>query len=171
MEETEPSHSIRELAAITDTKVRTLRRWVHTGAISSTDFRGPATSYGARHVDEARAVKRLLGENLSLEAIRARLTRMSDAELARFVRPEPIASVVSPGPREAALQGAPLGVEAMMPVAMEPVPGAMETTYAGERWEHVTLLPGLKLLVRSDSSALVLRIAQEIHARYGAGKS
>ena len=171
MQETAPRHSIRDLAAITGTKLRTLRRWIHIGAISSTDFRGPATSYGARHVDEARAVKRLLGENLSLEAIRARLTRMSDEGLARFVRPEPVASAASPGPREGGAQSAPLSPEAMMPVAPEPAPGATEATYAGERWDHVTLLPGLKLLVRADSGALVLRIAQEIHERYGAGKS
>jgi hypothetical protein len=40
-----------------------------------------------------------------------------------------------------------------------------------ERWEHVTLLPGLKLLVRDDGGALVRRIAQEIQERYGVRKS
>jgi hypothetical protein len=39
-----------------------------------------------------------------------------------------------------------------------------------ERWEHVTLLPGLKLLVRGDSGALVRRIAQEIRERYAVAR-
>ena len=163
MQETAPRHGIRELAALTGTTVRTMRRWVNSGAVSATDFRGPATSYGARHVDEARAVKRLLAENLTLEAIRARLGTMSDDALARFVRPEAIAveagavASAAPTPVAPALEPERSGSDA--------IPGL-----GGERWEHVTLLPGLKLLVHGDSGALVLRIAREIHERYGATK-
>jgi DNA-binding transcriptional MerR regulator len=171
MHETTPRHGIRELAELTGTKLRTLRRWVHSGAISSTDFRGPATSYGARHVDEARAVKRLLAENLSLEAIRARLTRLSDDELARFVQPEPVAGGSTAAASEAAALDAPALAGATTTGTLEKAPTGPEATCARECWEHVTLLPGLKLLVRGDSGALVLRIAQEIQDRYGVGKS
>jgi DNA-binding transcriptional MerR regulator len=167
-----PRHSIRKLAELTGTTVRTLRRWVHTGAISPTDFRGPATSYGARHVDEAQAVKRLLAENLSLEAIRARLTRLSDDELARFLRPEPIANVVGPGASEVAAAPDTPAVTSTIPTGpLESTPTDLEGSSAVERWEHVTLLPGLQLLVRSDSGALVRRIAQEIRERYAVAKS
>ena len=166
-----PPYSIRKLAELTGITVRTLHRWIHTGALSPTEFRGPATSYGARHVDEARAVKRLLGENLSLEAIRARLTRLSDDELARFLQPEPVAGGVSATASEAAPLDAPALGAATTKDALVQEPIGPDPTYAGERWEHVNLLPGLKLLVRDDSGALVRRIAQEIHERYGVGKS
>jgi DNA-binding transcriptional MerR regulator len=161
-----PRHGIRQLAELTGTTVRTLRRWVHTGAISATEFRGPATSYGPRHVDEARAVKRLLADNLSLEAIRGRLTRMSDDELARFVQPASGVGVgAGPATRDAVLPDAP-SIPSTMTGLLDPKPVDLETTGAMERWEHLTLLPGLKLLVRSDGGALVRRIAQEILERY-----
>jgi DNA-binding transcriptional MerR regulator len=166
-----PRYSIRQLAELTGITVRTLHRWIHAGALSHTDFRGPATSYGARHVEEARAVKRLLGENLSLEAIRARLTRLSDDELARFLQPEPVAGGAPAAASEAAAPDAPALGGAITTGTLEQAKTGPETTYAGERWEHVTLLPGLKLLVRDDSGALVRRIAQEIHERSGVGKS
>jgi DNA-binding transcriptional MerR regulator len=156
-----PRHTLRKLAELTGTKVRTLRRWVHSGAISATEFRGPATSYGARHVDEARAIKRLLAENLSLEAIRARLTRLSDEDLASFVRPEAVAGVVGPAVSEAAAPDA---------TVVTVTPADAEVPCDVERWEHVTLLPGLKLLVRGDSGALVRRIAREIQERYAVAK-
>ncbi len=169
MDDPAPRHSIRQLAELTGTTVRTLRRWVFTGAISATDFRGPATSYGARHVDEARAVKRLLGENLSLEAIRARLTPLSDDELARFVRPEAVAGgavvIDAAAPNASAVTAPPAAG------LIEAASGDLEASRAVERWEHVTLLPGLKLLVRSDGGALVRRIAEEIVARYAVAKS
>ena len=161
MNDPDPRHTLRKLAELTGTKVRTLRRWVHSGAISATEFRGPATSYGPRHVDEAHAVKRLLAENLSLEAIRARLTRLSDEELARFVRPEADAGVVAPADSDAAAPDAPM----VFATPIDP-----EVLCGVERWEHVTLLPGLKLLVRGDSGALVRRIAQEIQERYAVAK-
>jgi DNA-binding transcriptional MerR regulator len=156
-----PRYSIRQLAELADTPVRTLRRWVHTGAIRPTEFRGPATSYSARHLDEARAVKRLLAENLTLVAIRRRLTPMSDDELARFVLPEPGAGVGGPAAAVLATTTGMLGTTPVDP----------EATCAVERWEHVTLLPGLQLLVRGDSGALVRRIAQEIQERYAVAKS
>lgn len=171
MNDPAPRHSIRKLAELTGTNLRTLRRWVHTGAVSSTDFRGPATSYGARHVDEARAVKRLLGENLSLEAIRARLTPMSDDELARFIRPEPGADVLSPAASDASAPDAPAATATPTAVPPEPTPTDPEATLAVERWEHVALLPGLQLLVRSDGGALVRRIAEEILERYAVAKT
>jgi len=155
-----PRYSIRQLAELIDTPVRTMRRWVHTGAIRPTNFRGPATSYGARHLDEARAVKRLLAENLTLVAIRSRLTAMSDDELARFIQPEPVASVVDPTEV----------VSATTTGLLETTPLDPEAACAVERWEHVTLLPGLKLLVRSDGGALVRRLAQEIQERYAVAK-
>ena len=161
MNDPAPRHTLRKLAELTGTKVRTLQRWVNSGAVSATEFRGPATSYGARHIDEARAVKRLLAENLSLEAIRARLTGLSDQELARFVRPEAVADVVSPAASDIATPDVP----AVIATPADPVvPSAVE------RWEHITLLPGLKLLVRGDSTALVRRLAQEIQERYAVAK-
>lgn len=161
--QTAPRYSIRQLAEHIDTPVRTLRRWIHTGAIRPTDFRGPATSYGARHLDEARAVKRLLAENLTLVAIRAQLLRMTDEELARFVAPEPVVA-----PVEAAASAiSPLtAIGPLGSTSADPGPAS-----AAERWEHLTLLPGLQLLVRCDSGALVRRIAEEIQERYAVAKS
>ena len=161
MNDPAPRHTLRKLAELTGTKVRTLRRWVHSGAISATEFRGPATSYGARHVDEARAVKRLLAENFSLGAIRAQLARLSDEELAQLVQPEAVTGVVDLVASEAAAPDAP---------TVPSTPADPEVPCDVERWDHVTLLPGLKLLVRGDSGALVRRIAQEIQERYAAAK-
>jgi DNA-binding transcriptional MerR regulator len=166
-----PRHSLRKLAEMTGTTLRTLRRWVHTGAVSSTFFRGPATTYGARHVDEVHAIKRLLAENLSLEAIRGRLTRLTDDELARFLRPEPVAEAGGAAAVEAAGLEAPALAGATTTGTLEQAPVGPATTYAAERWEHATLLPGLKLLVRDDGGALVRRIAQEIQERYAVAKS
>ena len=150
---------------------RSARRWLHTGAVSSTWFRGPATTYGARHVDEGHAVKRLLAENLTLEEIRARLTRLTDGELARFVHPEPVAKVGEAAVVEPPSSDAPGSAATIAAAAPASAPGDLDAGDAVEHWELVTLLPRLELLIRDDSGALVRRMAQEIQERYGAGKS
>jgi hypothetical protein len=74
------------------------------------------------------AVERLLAENLSLEAVRGRLTRLTDDELARFLRPEPVASVAGAAAVEAATLEGPALAGATTTGMLEQAPIGLETT-------------------------------------------
>lgn len=172
-----PPYTSRKLAKLVGVEHRTLLRWIAADLLSPTPFHGPKTSYGARHLEEARAIVRLRVDNLTYAAIARRLRGLSDEDLARLsqhgerpaaLAPPPTAPEpppVSPtGP--AAPPGPPASPERNADPATErpseaPEPGPSDP------WERVVLLPGLELFVRLGAGPLVQRLAAEIQAHYG----
>lgn len=213
--ETAPRYTSRQIASAVGVKLRTLRRWLAAGLFSATDFRGPATTYNARHLEEARAINRLRVDNLTFAAIRRRLHGISAAELARIAHPhqaiprEPpqasqahsadaaitttITAAPAADPTARAPSAATHAQQSMPPEPPRPprahpadaattttsttaAPGADSTarapsaaTYPSARWEHIVLLPGLELRVKSDGGPLLRRVAQEIYDHYAVG--
>lgn len=56
-----------------------------------------------------------------------------------------------------------------IPVPAEATPGAPASALAEPlRWGRVSLLPGMDLVVREGASEIVVRLAREIVAKYGA---
>lgn len=170
-------YNLRQIAELAGVRHRTLRRWVDTGVLSHVDFRGPATTYGARQLDEARAARRLRADNLALDTIRTRLSCMSDEELQTFLDPGVVAPLGPTRINDTATQALPavatvpsngkaLSCAAPTSPAREDGSLPLQAQAAVERWDHLTLMPGLVLLVRADSGEPARRIAGEIRNRY-----
>jgi len=125
---------------MTGLTVRTIRYYIKEGLIPRPDHRGPATVYTKNHALRLKAIKLLRKrDRLSIPTIKARLTALSDE-----------------------------GVEALLspPRPTPPVPVVPTSLGLGESWEHIELMPGLKLLVSTPASPVVQRLASEIVAQY-----
>ena len=131
--------SVTELAAQAGVSPRAVRYYVARGVLPTPKFQGRRTRYGREHVVRLFAVLAMRKERLDLDAIRRRLTTLTSEELEAYVP--------SPAARPAA--GA----------TLVPPPTA---NYAGASWEHVALLPGVELHIRSDASPAVRKVVQEI---------
>jgi hypothetical protein len=80
----------------------------------------------------------------------------------------PPAAAPSPSPPSPAPAPQPTAAVAIRPPA-EPTPGAPTSALAEPlRWGRVSLLPGMDLVVREGASEIVVRMAREIVAKYGA---
>ncbi|CAN92444.1 transcriptional regulator, MerR family [Sorangium cellulosum So ce56] len=138
-----PTYKLADLAKATGLTPRAVRYYAERGLLPKPPFRGSSTTYGDEHLMQLRAVHRLRREQrLGLDAIRARLARLSRAEIEALAQP--------PRPAEPAA-----------PADVPPPAGA-------ERWDRVVLLPGMELHLRSDASPLLRRLAREIQAQFGA---
>lgn len=145
------TYKLAELARAGGVTPRAVRLYVTRDLLPAPVFRGRSTTYNEDHLVRLRAIARLrVDEGLQLDAIRSRLAVLSPDDLAALGAPPPLA-----GPPAAPLLGEdrPAG---------DPLPGG------AERWDRLALLPGLELHVRGDATAVVRRLAAEIHARYGA---
>lgn len=118
--------------------VRTIRYYTTLGLIDRpAELRGRTALYGARHVLQLVAVKRLQAEGLSLADIQARLTGLPDSALRRLARVDvraraleaptaPPAEVAPPPPREDFWRAVPAETaRAPEPLDPEPPPQAV----------------------------------------------
>lgn len=138
-----PTYKLDDLARATGLTPRAVRYYAERGLLPKAPFRGSSTTYGEEHLVQLKAVHRLRREErLGLDAIRARLARLSRAEIEALAQP--------PRPAE------------------PPAPAAEPPPANAERWDRVVLLPGMELHLRSDASPLLRRLAREIQAQYGA---
>lgn len=139
-------YKLVELAKAVGMTSRTVRYYLKRDLLPAAVFRGGSTRYGEEHLTRLRAIQRLrTEERLQLKAIRARLAKLSPADIAALAAP-PEAAPAGPGPAEAA-------------------PGG-----GAETWERLALLPGLELHLRRDAAPVVRRFAAEIQAQCaGAG--
>jgi DNA-binding transcriptional MerR regulator len=141
---------IHEFSRQAGVSVRTLRNWSSRGLLPRVRFRGVATDYPPSHLVYAKAVRVLLKRRLGVEAIRRLLAGKSADDVALLagpgeqVRSAPVSITVAP--------------------ANEPAPAKPSPTR--ERWQRVTLLPGLELHVRDDAGPVIARVADEIAERY-----
>ncbi|WP_437758097.1 helix-turn-helix domain-containing protein [Sorangium sp. So ce1389] len=172
------TYDLAELAQASAVSPRTIRLYVARELLPPPMVRGTSTSYGQEHLLRLRAIARLRAEKgLRLADIQRRLAKLSPAALADLAGPLPpevATSPAAPAPRAGRARKPlppPVGASARDPLPTPvgasardplPLPGGLE------RWDRVALLPGLELHLRSDATAVVRRIAAEIHARYGA---
>jgi DNA-binding transcriptional MerR regulator len=124
---------------------RTLRGWVAKKALPRVKFGGAMTMYPREVVARAAAIRKLQGRGESLWSAVSRIDGLSVEELEALAVP-------------AAATTGPAGAEA----------GDGGAQSAGEVWTRVELVPGLELHVKAPASALVLRLAEEIRAKYRA---
>jgi DNA-binding transcriptional MerR regulator len=132
-----------ETARLAGVTPRTLRYYVELGLLPGPQQAGVNTFYTHAQLLRLQAIPLLRKrDRLRLPMVKRRLNAMSDAEVEALVTPpKPPASTA---------------------------PGNTPPPYPCVRWDYVELLPGLELRVRSNAGAVLRRLAQEIHAQYGA---
>ena len=132
-----------ETARLAGVTPRTLRYYVELGLLPGPEQRGVQTVYTHAQLLRLQAIPLLRKrDRLRLPMVKRRLNAMSDAEVEALVTP----------PKPAASGS----------------PDAAPPPYPYVRWDYIELIPGLELRVRSNSGAVLRRLAQEIHAQYGA---
>jgi DNA-binding transcriptional MerR regulator len=132
-----------EIARLAGITPRTLRYYIELGLLPGPEQRGVQTVYTHAQLVRLQAIPLLRKrERLRLPMVKRRLAAMSAAEIEALVTPPKPPAPTSP------LLAAP--------------------PYPCVRWDYVELLPGLELRVRSNSGPVLRRLAQEIHAHYGA---
>lgn len=137
-------YTMAELAAASGVPARTLRQWIRMRLLPRPAGRGRAARYGEVHLLRARAVRHLRREKVSVPMIRARLGGLDERGLL---------ALVPPAPRVVSADGVP---------APPPAP-----SYPCTRWELVTLLDGLVLMVDPQRGPALQRIADDIFRHYG----
>ncbi|WP_437511906.1 MerR family transcriptional regulator [Sorangium sp. So ce1099] len=184
------TYDLAELAQASAVSPRTIRLYVAQELLPPPLVRGTSTSYGQEHLLRLRAIARLRAEKgLRLADIQRRLAKLSPAALADLAGPLPpevATSAAAPAHRAGRARKPlppPVGASARDPLPTPVDAGARDQLPAPvdagardplplpgglERWDRLALLPGLELHLRSDATAVVRRIAAEIHARYGA---
>jgi DNA-binding transcriptional MerR regulator len=73
--------TLGDLTEAADVSVRTVRYYIAEGLLPPPEGAGPASSYGAGHVDRLRLIQRLKAAYLPLKEIRRRLSGLDDAEV------------------------------------------------------------------------------------------
>ncbi len=157
------SYDIDTLARLARVAPSTLRVYVAAGVLPRAVLHGRNTRYDDAYLTRVRVVRHLLHvERLPLRAIRAKLSRLSDAEVLALL-PVAASAARAPAPPPAA------------PAATEPdasiAPGEVATPAGGEAWSRVPLLPGLELHVSASASAVVKKLAAEVAATFRAQPS
>jgi DNA-binding transcriptional MerR regulator len=146
-------YRMQDLMKATGLTRRVIRFYVHRELLPPADGRGTGPVYDEEHLIRLRAVRRLRAERLNVAQIKARLAKLSPAEIAQLGAVPGAVGGPGGGPADAAgLSG---------PSTTGHFPGA-------ERWERIVLLPGMELHVRADAGPLVQRTAEEIRSRYSA---
>ncbi len=128
-----------EIAAKTGFTPRTLNNWIKRGCLPKVTFRGANTTYGEAHLVGLLAIRALLKKNYGISGIRGTFKRSTPAQIRKLAGLEPPAAAVAAAP--------------VSNVA---------------RWTHVTLAPGVVLLVRDDASDSATKIAAVFKAAFGA---
>lgn len=149
-----PTYRLEEITRLADVSPRALRYYIERGLLPGPEPRGAATVYTHEQLVRLQAIALLRRrDRLTLDRIKRRLHCMSAADLEALIAPP-----APPAPPEP-------------PLPPPPAP-TMEAIPAGHlpcvRWDHVELLPGLELRVRSDAGPLLRRLVREIYGQYAA---
>ena len=163
-------HSIADVAAVTETPVRTIRYYIAQGLLPSAGRTGPAARYDDAFVARLRAIRRLQEVHLPLAVIQTTLEGLGEADLREIVErppqaPEDSASdyvkrLLAEAPASAARERsvddrdalfiAPPSAPAAWPDLSEPTvePAQAERSH----WERIVLAPGIELHVRRPNA-------------------
>lgn len=83
-------YSLADVAALTETPVRTIRYYIAQGLLPSSGRVGPAARYDEAFVARLRAIRRLQDRHLPLAEIRRTLEGMPDATVMAAVEPDEV---------------------------------------------------------------------------------
>ncbi|HEY4118066.1 MAG TPA: MerR family transcriptional regulator, partial [Byssovorax sp.] len=160
---TSPEMTIHELAEASGIGVRTIRQYVRRGLLPPPRPRGPRTRYGREYLVRLRAVAALRAQRLGIDDIARRIAALSRDEIEALAGMTPPAAPAPPPPRPPEL----------------PVPRALDGGFLGpyraeaargaETWEHLTVCPGVVLLVKAEADSESWRVAREILVTFRAG--
>ena len=160
-------YSIADVAAVTETPVRTIRYYIAQGLLPSAGRTGPAARYDDAFVSRLRAIRRLQEAHLPLSIIQTTLDGLDEAGLREIVeRPEQappdsaseyVRRLLGESTRLAASEQS--AVYAMAASESPPVTPSLRTTSPPgssaeaappdrSYWERVVLAPGIELHVR-----------------------
>jgi DNA-binding transcriptional MerR regulator len=159
-------YSIADVAAVTETPVRTIRYYIAQGLLPSAGRTGPAARYDDAFVARLRAIRRLQEAHLPLAVIQTTLEGLDEAGLREIVeRPvqtpadsagDYVRRLLSGGSglavgeqpatyRDALIVGSP-SMPAAWPDLSEPT--AEPSQPDRSHWERIVLAPGIELHVR-----------------------
>jgi len=147
-----PDYNLEGLAKASGVATRTIRYYIDLGLLPKPPFHSHNTRYGQEHLMRLQAIKRLRNQKLRLNAIAARLAKVTPDELLRLAGMEPPAP---PAPKARELPEGFLG------------PYRPAFTQPTERWERISICPGVDLMVRSEADAEAWRVASEIARLFG----
>jgi DNA-binding transcriptional MerR regulator len=177
---TPTDYSIADVAAVTDTPVRTIRYYIAQGLLPSAGRTGPAARYDDAFVARLRAIRRLQEAHLPLAVIQTTLQGLDEADLLEIVGPpeqsppdsasdyvrrllagEP---AVAAGEQPANYRDAHLVASSRTPAAW---PDLVEHTAEPvqpdrSHWERIVLAPGIELHIRRPQSRWSSRQAERL---------
>jgi DNA-binding transcriptional MerR regulator len=136
------NYTLEAMARLARVQPTTVRSYVQKGLLPKAELHGRRTYYDDGYLARLQAVRYLLHtERLSVRQIRAKLSRLSDAEVAALLPRVPV------------------------PPAPAPLPGP-DDAFVGESWERAVLLPGLELHLAATASDAVRAIAADVAAEF-----
>jgi DNA-binding transcriptional MerR regulator len=163
-------YSIADVAAVTDTPVRTIRYYIAQGLLPSAGRTGPAARYDDAFVTRLRAIRRLQEAHLPLAVIQTTIDGLDEAGLREVVeRPEQapadsasdyvrrlLSGEPAAGVREQQV-AYPNAVDLASPTIPAAWPDLSDDTIEpaqAERsqWERTVLAPGIELHVRRPAA-------------------
>ncbi len=172
---TTKDYSLAELSKLTGYSDRTIRRYVDLGLVPAPKRDGRMARFTREHLGRFWAIAcRRREDRWGSPDVRDELQEMTLEEALEWAdKRDPLA------PSAAPLASSPLASTSVSPqptaaatiaTPAEPTPGAPGAALAEPlRWGRIPLLPGMDLVVREGASEIVVRLAREIVAKYGAG--
>ncbi len=164
-------YSIADVAALTDTPVRTVRYYIAQGLLPSPGRTGPAARYDDAFVTRLRAIRRLQEAHQPLSVIRVALDGLDEDGLRDVLeRPEVtppdsagdyVRRLLGESPHAAAGEqptlyraAAPMAASAAAHLGDADASGSAVGPTAGGRshWERIVLAPGVEIHVRRPQS-------------------
>jgi DNA-binding transcriptional MerR regulator len=184
--------TILQVARAAGVRVRAIRYYVAQKALTAPEFRSRNTRYDRAFLVRLRALAALRREGLKLDVIVPQLDAASPEELLRlggYAVPDSFGQPGQPTTSTAAQAASPARTAAQAaspapttaPVATtslaspattaRPLAAGFLGPYRGaacptERWEHMEICPGVKLLVRAEADFEAWRVAREIVATF-----
>jgi DNA-binding transcriptional MerR regulator len=131
---------------------RAARYYLERGLLPSAARKGRNTRYSRDLVVRLRAIGELRLQGMPIDPIKEKLASMSHEEIAKLAQASMPAPVPAK-PRE--LPGGFVG------------PHRPALAHTSERWDHVSICPGVVLMVRGEADAEAWRVAREIVALFG----
>jgi len=137
-------YDARQIREKTGYSPRTVNNWIRRGVLPKVAFRGAKTSYGDEHFVGLLAIRALSADGLGIVGIRSFFKKATPADIRRA------AGVAA----------------AAAPTASAAPPAAASVAH----WTHVTLAPGVMLLVRDDASDAATKVAAAFQSAFAASK-
>ncbi|HMA96686.1 MAG TPA: MerR family transcriptional regulator [Polyangiaceae bacterium] len=152
---------LKELAELAEVPASTVRYYVQQRLLRPIERRGTATRYERGELMRLLGFLRLKGDDsLTLAKKKERFEAWGDEEMAQWLRAGPL-------PPKAA-QALGMGAAPVASAAVSQVPSAktVNDRTGIERWQRITLLPGLELMLNADAKGATRIVAQRIIEEY-----